>query len=267
MLNRLKFWALPALLLLAIAGACVFAQSLRVPIPAATYTQCKEAAKEDKHKGPEYKSYETVWDRTLADPVAYYTLWLMIFTGVLGVVGVSQGILIYDQIRLARDEFNATHRPILRVRKPLIIDLSPRFPRAGVSKGEVVKGSIEVSNVGEATAIVIGSRYQIYLGNRTYPEISDKPGFHDLLDAGRIIEVGKTIVISINGHVSLDPYVTSDAVIFLEGLNAERRCYVIGEIAYKPASSEAVRTTAFCRELSSNGMFWSVKDPDYDYED
>jgi hypothetical protein len=44
--------------------------------------KCYEAAETAGHKSEECK---TLWERTTSDPVAFFTLWLVIFTGVLAV--------------------------------------------------------------------------------------------------------------------------------------------------------------------------------------
>jgi hypothetical protein len=75
-----------AMVLLAIAGI----QSLRVPLAASEYQECLKGAQSAKRKSNECKPYETMWERTASDPVAFYTLWLTAFTGVLAVGGVIQ---------------------------------------------------------------------------------------------------------------------------------------------------------------------------------
>jgi hypothetical protein len=43
--------------------------------------QCEETARKSGHKTEECK---TLWEKTTTDPVAFFTFWLVIFTGVLG---------------------------------------------------------------------------------------------------------------------------------------------------------------------------------------
>src|SRR5689334_20860481 len=99
------------LCLLAVVAAVIGgAQVISVPVGRERYEDCRNTAKAEKNNHPDCKTRETLWDRGLADPIAYYTLWLTFFTLALATVGTLQGILIRQQIRLARDEFNATHR-------------------------------------------------------------------------------------------------------------------------------------------------------------
>ena len=72
-----------------------------------------KAAKQDQRS---CKLKQTIWDRTIVDPVAYYTLWLTLFTGALALVGVAQWGAIGRQLGLARDEFEASHRPWIAMR-------------------------------------------------------------------------------------------------------------------------------------------------------
>lgn len=44
--------------------------------------KCRDAAEKSDAKGEECK---TLWERTTSDPVAFFTLWLVIFTGGLTV--------------------------------------------------------------------------------------------------------------------------------------------------------------------------------------
>jgi len=75
---------------------------------------------------------------------AIATIFIAAFTIVLAIVTRRQGLLTREAIKLARDEFNATHRPKLRVRRmrPHPTDCTP----VGVQYAMV--------NVGETTAII-----------------------------------------------------------------------------------------------------------------
>ena len=87
-------------------------------------------------------------------------MWLTGFTGVLAAVGIGQGILIYRQVRLGRDEFNATHRPKLRVRN-INIEATGSGPFKGnfvfITPGESMLGEFFVSNIGDAPAHIEGA--------------------------------------------------------------------------------------------------------------
>lgn len=82
---------------------------------------------------------------------AIATIFIAAFTIVLAIVTRRQGLLTREAIKLARDEFNATHRPKLRVRRmrPHATDCTP------------VAVQYVMVNVGETTAII--KRHEITL--------------------------------------------------------------------------------------------------------
>ena len=86
--------------------------------------------------------------------LAVYTLVLAIATVALVAVGLLQGAGIFRQLRLSREEFNATHRPRLRVR---LLRIEP--PEVG--KKVVVR--YEVTNVGEGDAVAVTNELTIHL--------------------------------------------------------------------------------------------------------
>src|SRR5580693_3535617 len=98
--KRWIVWAIPvAIVVLMVVGT----QSLRAPVPAEQYQECLDTAQKDHAKQAQCKTDESLWQRTLSDPVAYYTVWLTAFTAMLATVGVAQGWFTLQQIRLARD--------------------------------------------------------------------------------------------------------------------------------------------------------------------
>jgi hypothetical protein len=117
-----------------------------------------ETAKQEPEKDtPKEHPAETFWERTTSDPLDLYTLLLAVFTAAL--VGVSAIQITFllradktarmsaeaarDGVKVARDEFNVTHRPKLRVRR---IKPSPA--------GAPVRVQYVVVNAGETTAII-----------------------------------------------------------------------------------------------------------------
>ncbi|MBN9547116.1 MAG: hypothetical protein J0I19_16750, partial [Alphaproteobacteria bacterium] len=105
-------------LLIGIASVVFFtANAVTVTTTKAGYEACLDGAEEDHQPLSTCFKRETLWDRGLSDPVAFYTLWLTFFTLALAVGGLFQSFLIGQQIRLSRQEFVATQRPKIRVRK------------------------------------------------------------------------------------------------------------------------------------------------------
>jgi hypothetical protein len=150
LLKKIAFYTLPLLIL----GILTFGtQSFMAPVPTEQYQQCLNEAQKDRTKNTECKTHETIWQRTISDPVAYYTFWLTLFTAALAGVGLIQWNLIAKQIRLASDEFNATHRPKLRVRF---------FPELPVPADEQLVVTYEVVNIGDAMATIVQHELSVY---------------------------------------------------------------------------------------------------------
>jgi hypothetical protein len=90
--------------------------SISVPTKAHERDACVAYAKENHRDQDSCKNQETLWERGLSDPIAYETLWLALFTWALASVGVIQGLLSFEQIRLAHVEFSIKNRPRMRLR-------------------------------------------------------------------------------------------------------------------------------------------------------
>lgn len=93
-------------------------------------------------------SFNVFWMWVTKDSISFFTF-------VLAVVSGGQGFLIFKQISLARDEFNATHRPKLHVRSMLHF-----IPEAN----KVAETTILVTNVGDTPATVV--RVEADVGRR-----------------------------------------------------------------------------------------------------
>lgn len=153
---------------LLIIGALVAgASSLRVSVPTEEHQYCLQAAKDSGNKKPNCPTDESVWKRGLSDPVAYYTLWLTVFTGVLAGVGIGQGYLIGRQINLARDEFEATHRPKVIVRE---VYWEPDETGTGINRAGKI--TIILANTGSRDAYISEFHTEF---NRT----DERPILHD----------------------------------------------------------------------------------------
>lgn len=120
---------------------------VRVPVPAKEQSECLKAAKEAHEASADCGPYETIFERGLRDPVAYYTLWLTLFTGALAYVGIVQGYLIWQQIRLARAEFVSTNRPRIVVRHMEIGD-------SDLPTDQPVSVNFVCHNIGDSAAII-----------------------------------------------------------------------------------------------------------------
>jgi hypothetical protein len=80
--------------------------------------------------------YYDFWEKTRCDPVAYFTIWLVAFTGILAVSTIvlwwsTRGLLrvTSESVKLARDEFLSTHRPKIRIQAVFLRAPEPPMPK------------------------------------------------------------------------------------------------------------------------------------------
>ncbi|WP_158754944.1 hypothetical protein [Dyella sp. S184] len=85
--------------------------------------------------------------------LASYTLALDILTGFLVLGGIAQGVLIGRQIKLSREEFAASHRPKIRIR---------RIDNMVFAIDQPITATIQVSNVGETNAKIFSVGIDIF---------------------------------------------------------------------------------------------------------
>ena len=250
-LQRLTFWVVVPLLF---AGALVVgASSFRVAVPTEERQYCLQAAKETGNKYPYCPTDETVWKRGLSDPVAYYTLWLTLFTGVLATVGIGQGYLIRQQVQLARDEFNATHRPKVIVRNFHIgIHKIDKLP-----DGAAINPVFTGQNIGDSKARVIEVRSGITLlkkGEKPPSGLSfpGKESFDFELATG-----ARDLFPANTGFVP-------DSEFFFNFFSDEYDLYCLGTLTYID-SSGTQRETGFCRRYIEAADSWETIESEYEY--
>jgi hypothetical protein len=199
------------------------------------------------------------------EAIARYNLGLMIFTGVLAIATIGLGAISISQLRLARAEFAATHRPRIRIKHVWLVALGSDKP---------VTVEIVYANVGDAKAVVsrIGMDFNVINpdtplpGNMTAPE---RP-YVKYPECGLGVTVGTGNVTSLG---SLDEWRVAAI------RDGKKLLCCFGFIEYSdvgPKETRKIRRTAFCRiyKPSANpidGMGRFVRpdkpDPDYEYED
>lgn len=194
----------------------------------------------------EYTRKLSIYTEALSD----YTLWLVVATIVLGGIGAYQGWQLRKTVRLARDEFNATHRPRIRVR------------RVALERDKEKRVSYVVANVGDSPAYITGG-----MANLVYrPRILGLPNLQ------------KIEGITINSE-TLGPggqhnfYIVREEVMqefqsehqLVHPDNHTRTLYCYGFIKYTDDLG-AIRETGFCRAFKSDN-FVRTDNADYEYED
>jgi hypothetical protein len=126
----------------------LFANSLWIPVSLQEQDACLKSARETGNKQPDCHAYETVLGRGLRDPVAYYTLWLMLFTGALAVFGVFQIRLLVRADKLAKESLDQARISSERQLRAYVLIDSSELVRDG--PGIVLQ--LKVRNFGETPA-------------------------------------------------------------------------------------------------------------------
>jgi hypothetical protein len=180
---------------------------------------------------------------------------LVILTGVLAVIGALQlfvfgwqGIQLKRTVDLGREEFLATHRPILQVRWVTVTAHALNTHNVDIQFG--------IINVGTSNATILGSSVNAgFLLPDMWPNPHEYPR-NDLIEPRRFMP-GATdqYVFPLNEDISL-------LNVYAEGNGEELRFY--GYIVYED-DLKNTRTTYFCRKYDRDlNRFTPVDDPDYE---
>lgn len=177
-----------------------------------------------------------------------------------------------DQIVLARNEFNASHRPRMRLKHAWFVD------RLSWQAGGPLEINFDFVNVGNADAVVTWVNYQSLLIPRGQ-RLPQRPPYDEYLPGqgnDRISRFRTQIVLP--SGITL-PRTVCDGILDEGDVDdiqlGTRDLYLIGTIEYWHQAGH--RQTAFCRRLTYEsyppqrlvdfGRFEKVCDPDYEYED
>ena len=238
------------------------------------------------------ESNKTFWEKTRCDPISFFTLCLMISTTVLAAStiglwivtwrsGIRQSKDMQASIKLARDEFRASHNPALRLKHIwLATDNGVDF-FGRIETGRRIVARLDVVNIGSATAIIRIINFVtriVPLGER----LPQRPPYNDGETAGRI----ELPNFPLNPGITFTHPVSDNRILTTEQVrairNGEVRLYLVGTIEYWAVPDQLIATpprlrgTAFCRYLKfhsrpahpeDNGRFEKDEDPDYEYQD
>jgi hypothetical protein len=182
--------------------------------------------------------------------VVLATLGIAAFTATLWRGTTEQGKVTVAALRLARDEFNATHRPRVFVQSVLIAssgrgNLEPRidFMIANGGDGKAVMLSYQVLGYGKSNDAAFDPAGR-------QPETMPFNNF--VLGSGQeCLVCGKCK----DFELEWNSFTTA----------MDDRFFVIGQVKYR-GDDNIERSTGFCREYNRNiGMWGRVKDSEYEY--
>lgn len=252
MLGRLKWPLVITVPLGLVAVAVVCAGLIRTPVAADKLRDCLHLARLHHLTSASCQTTESLLDRAFSDPVVYFTGWLTIFTAVLAGVGVAQGLLVFDQIRLAREEFNATHRPRVIARA---FQITSSYD---LNAGEEVRAIFAAQNIGESAAIL----EEIRCGTIVLPAQERLPGnlgfpFREALTY--TLECGVSELIPLNGGAALEG---NEGMEIYAG---DKALYFLGTLAYVDRDRKTRRLTGFCRRYLPRDQRWETVESEYEY--
>jgi hypothetical protein len=208
---------------------------------------------------------------------ALATLAVAVFTGTLWAATTAQGRLTVKALRLARDEFDSTHRPKLHVRNVVLQHSVPPNlqPLGMIAQGQPVVGHLQIVNIGAVVGDIVESHCRVWWtpggGLPMEPPYERDPPNNF---AGTIrLHPGEPHRVDFH---STEP-MGADAEIYASGVSGTHHLYVMGWIQYgglRRAANQPriLLRMAFCRVYrivgtEQNPRFHIVNDKDYEYED
>jgi hypothetical protein len=261
-------WVVTTALLIGFVTATA---SFKIPPPLQEKQVCEQAAAKRKANPSECERGETVLNRSLRDPVAFYTFWLTLFTGGLTLIGVWQWDAIRRQLNQADREFHASHRPRMRVRNINVSSVGTveswmynrRLARAYA--GDAFSGQFFIANVGEGDGRIREACIMFIANKSTLPMRRPYEGDDgNLFGSKAWMRSGESNPMPFTETGIFANKAPGDVVDFdLMPL------FALGWIEYEDRSG-SVRRTAFCRRYDPTlGRFdhFAEAGPDYEHED
>jgi len=201
---------------------------------------------------------------------AIATIFIAIFTIVLARVTGTQARLTKQAIQLTREELVSNYRPRLRVRNIVVTAPNPALvQRIGVFQpNQLVTGQFFVVNVGGTAATIIESHCIVVWNDVDLPMRRPYEGDDGNNAVARIVlQPGQSIPGLFQSEMLMENRATTIGTKIVRGL----RLFVMGWIEYKDDRG-IMRRTGFCSEFEkrdqfSEGRFYAVDDPDYNYEE
>lgn len=215
------------------------------------YADERKADARASHSSPQKHPTPFTVEWFTEDPVAFATFILgVVTTGLAVVTGglyfATRG-LASDAVETARNEFEATHRPRLKVRY---------FKRLGQNAQQATV-RLTVVNVGDVAGVSWGCRAVVdWLHPDNLPPLIDiNMGYGS---TSRTFEVGEFEEVNFTSPQLVAPIQPDDS----------RTWVIYGIIDYRDKNGTRVWRTAFCRAWNHHlQRFARVEDADYDYED
>jgi hypothetical protein len=216
----------------------------------------------------ERKLNKTFWEKTRCDPVAYFTVWLVGFSGILAASTIGLWIVTWASAKAARgtvdamrDDFISTHRPKIRI-KHIWLNALPKA-------GEAITVTIIIVNTGSIAAEIREGSFAAMV----LPVEEDLPAEPPLANkrfgvTTPILPSGITYRFDVIGDQPLWKLSQADVT----GIETEtHRLFCFGSFDYRDTSpgEPRIQKTSYCRTMKKPGSRRLVlySDRDYEYDD
>ena len=188
------------------------------------------------------------------DKIIQYTFWLTGFTGALVLVGIGQAGFLGLQIMLARNEFDATHRPKLIVR---------RVSADCLKVGELPQAQFIIANVGGSAATLLeGNAALVFQRGSMLPAIPPDDGDHNRMPE-TIYRPGPGAPTKAYRQTIL----SGEELAIVKDPASLGFC-IAGYIKYRGRKNGPIYYTAFGRRYDpASERFAVLDDPNYEYSD
>lgn len=265
MLNKIIIFAFTAVMGFTVGASFIWSIEFGPLSYAQSYQESatQEATNPEKRQG-QHKHF--LW--APESPTDFFTLWIAVFTCGLALSTVGLWIVTGRSVELARDEFNASHRPKIRIKHVWIMN--------EVLDDETLTFQLVFTNVGSAAAqihawgltTVVIPAGDFLPPNLAYPIL--EPPIATPLDIGFTFVWPAT---DLRGEPPI-----SRVLSHREAINLRSRThtlYCIGHVEYRDPVG-GFRRTNFCRVLEmaptrgvdrDTNRLRVFDDPDYEYED
>ena len=210
----------------------------------------------DCEHGCGYTEKESGLERFKSDPNAWFAAAIAAFTLALFFASIWTNILTSRTIKLARDEFNASHRPRIIIHS---VKNSPVIRDSSDDGLDNICATITFFNTGDSTAKIESIFYSIAF--RKFPLENGINPIKEFDPRNTIIESGMGDFIKLETDIEMRMWkLRTNTVIKL---------ILIGKIFYRDKTG-AFRQTGFCRALdygaNGEGLIWErIDNLEYEY--
>lgn len=234
-------------------GVLLATQSSTLPIARPHRASPTESESESRSAR---KGAPLVGDQSAEARIATYTGWLTFATIALASIAVWQALQLRATVKRMEQEFTATHRPKLVLRRMFYVDAAHAAPNAP-------QISTEIANIGESDALIFhfsGAAGQTSKGRLLALEFLaalEKPHTKNV----RVVSGGSAKIIDDAPQEFLTAITDPDV------LNGTEKVYFGGYAAYEDEYGNRRRFGFLCYYEPYSGRFVRTNDPDFQYED